>query len=66
MVDSIAGKPEHHDYQLYLALKDTDHTRTNVRHPRTNGIVERVHKTNLNEFYQVAYCRLAVALLDSR
>jgi len=31
------GKPEHHDYQLYLALNDIDHTRTKTRHPQTNG-----------------------------
>jgi len=49
------GKPEHHDYQLYLALNDIDHTRTKARHPQTNGIVERFHKTILNEFYQVAF-----------
>lgn len=49
------GKPEHHDYQLYLALNDIDHTRTKARHPQTNGIVERFHKTILNEFYQVTF-----------
>ena len=49
------GKPEQHDYQLYLALNDIDHTRTKARHPQTNGIVERFHKTILNEFYQVTF-----------
>ncbi len=49
------GKPEQHDYQLYLALNDIEHTRTKVRHPQTNGIVERFHKTILNEFYKVAF-----------
>ena len=43
------------DYQLYLALNDIDHTRTKARHPQTNGIVERFHKTILNEFYQVTF-----------
>ena len=42
------GKPEHHDYQLYLALSETEYTRTKARHPQTNGIVERFHKTILN------------------
>jgi hypothetical protein len=32
------GKPETHDYQLYLALNDIEHTKTKVRHPQTNGI----------------------------
>lgn len=36
------GKPEHHDYQLYLALNDIDHTRTKARHPQTNGIVDTI------------------------
>lgn len=49
------GKPERHDYQLYLALNDIEHTRTKARHPQTNGIVERFHKTILNEFYQVTF-----------
>lgn len=49
------GKPEKHDYQLYLALNDIEHTRTKARHPQTNGIVERFHKTILNEFYQVTF-----------
>ena len=45
------GKPESHDYQLYLALNDIEHTKTKVRHPQTNGICERFHKTILQEFY---------------
>lgn len=49
------GRPEAHDYQLYLALNDIEHTKTKVRHPQTNGICERFHKTILNEFYQVAF-----------
>ena len=36
------GKPEHHDYQLYLALNDIEHTRTKARSPQTNGIVVRL------------------------
>ncbi|MFY4713088.1 IS481 family transposase [Burkholderia glumae] len=49
------GKPESHDYQLYLALNDIEHTKTKARHPQTNGICERFHKTILQEFYQVAF-----------
>ena len=49
------GRPETHDYQLYLALNDIEHTKTKVRHPQTNGICERFHKTILNEFYQVTF-----------
>ncbi len=51
------GKPDTHDYQLYLAVNDIEHTKTQVRHPQTNGICERFHKTILQEFYQVAFRR---------
>ena len=49
------GKAEQHDYQLYLALNDIEHTKTKVRSPQTNGICERFHKTILQEFYQVTF-----------
>ncbi|MEM6901461.1 MAG: IS481 family transposase [Pseudomonadota bacterium] len=51
------GKAESHDYQLFLALGEIEHTRTKARHPQTNGICERFHKTVLQEFYQVAFRR---------
>jgi transposase InsO family protein len=38
-------------------LNDIEHTKTKVRHPQTNGIYERFHKTILQEFYQVAFRR---------
>lgn len=47
------GKAEQHDFQLYLALNDIEHTKTKANSPQTNGICERFHKTILNEFYQV-------------
>lgn len=49
------GRLEHHDYQLYLGMCDIDHTKTKVRHPQTNGICERFHRTILNEFYRVTF-----------
>jgi transposase InsO family protein len=48
------GCADQHDYPLYLALNDIEHTKTKVRSPQTNGICERFHKTILQEFYQVA------------
>lgn len=48
------GRAETHDYQLYLAINDIEHTKTKVKSPQTNGICERFHKTILQEFYQVA------------
>jgi transposase InsO family protein len=49
------GKVEHHEYQLYLAVEDIDHSRTKVRHPQTNGICERFHRTIKDEFYSIAF-----------
>ena len=49
------GNKETHDYELFLAINDIDHTKTKARHPQTNGICERFHKTILNEFYQIAF-----------
>ena len=49
------GNKETHDYELFLALNDIEHTKTKARHPQTNGICERFHKTILNEFYQIAF-----------
>jgi transposase InsO family protein len=46
---------DRHEYELYLAVEDIDHTRTQVKSPQTNGICERFHKTVLNEFYRVAF-----------
>jgi transposase InsO family protein len=44
-----------HDYQLYLAIEDIDHTKTKARSPQTNGICERFHRTIQNEFYAIAF-----------
>ena len=49
------GNHASHEYELYLALEDIDHTRTKARSPQTKGIVGRLHRTMLNEFYRVAF-----------
>ncbi len=49
------GNHESHEYQLYLALEDIDHSKTKAKHPQTNGICERFHQTVQNEFYHVAF-----------
>jgi transposase InsO family protein len=49
------GSPDTHEYELYLAVENIDHTRTKVKSPQTNGIVERFHKTMLNEFYRITF-----------
>lgn len=49
------GKPEHHEYELYLNLEGIEHSKTQVRHPQSNGICERLHRTMQEEFYAVAF-----------
>jgi hypothetical protein len=49
------GRPDNHDFQLYLALEDIDHSKTKARSPQTNGICERFHRTIQNEFYAIAF-----------
>jgi transposase InsO family protein len=49
------GKPEHHEYELYLNLEGIEHSKTQVRHPQSNGICERLHRTIQEEFYAVAF-----------
>jgi transposase InsO family protein len=51
----FCGAHDRHEYELYLAVEDIDHTRTKTRSPQTNGICERFHKTLLDEFYRVAF-----------
>jgi len=49
------GRVESHDYQLFLAINDIEYMKTKARSPQTNGIVERFHKTILQEFYQITF-----------
>jgi transposase InsO family protein len=58
------GKIEHHEYQLYLAVEDIDHTKTKAKSPQTNGICERFHKTILNEFYRIAFRKKIYSSLE--
>ena len=58
------GRPESHDYQLYLAVNDIEHAKTKAKSPQTNGICERFHRTILQEFYQVAFRRRVFETID--
>jgi transposase InsO family protein len=49
------GNPERHEYELYLAIENIDHSRTKTKSPQTNGICQRFHKTMLDEFYRIAF-----------
>jgi transposase InsO family protein len=58
------GNRERHEYQLYLAIEDIDHSKTKARSPQTNGICERFHKTIQDEFYAVAFRKKIYHTLD--
>lgn len=58
------GRLETHDYELFLGVNDIEHTKTKVKHPQTNGICERFHKTILQEFYQVTFRKKLYRTLD--
>jgi len=60
----FCGQREHHEYQLYLAVENIDHTRTKARHPQTNGICERFHKTIQEEFYSTAFRKTLYSNLE--
>jgi transposase InsO family protein len=58
------GAREHHEYELYLALEDIDHSKTKAKSPQTNGICERFHRTMQEEFYAIAFRRKIYNSLD--
>ena len=58
------GRVDQHDYQLYLAINDIDHTKTKAMSPQTNGICERFHKTILQEFYQITFRKKLYSTLE--
>jgi transposase InsO family protein len=49
------GNRESHEYELYLAVENIDHSRTKAKSPQTNGICERFHRTVQEEFYSTAF-----------
>jgi transposase InsO family protein len=49
----FCGRPDQHPYELFLQLEDIDHRTTRVKRPQSNGIVERFHRTLLDEHFRV-------------
>ena len=49
------GRMENHEYELYLQIEGIEHSKTKVRHPQSNGICERLHRTIQEEFYAVTF-----------
>lgn len=48
------GKVEVHPYELLLAMEGIEHRTTRIRSPQTNGFVERMNRTLLDECFRVA------------
>ena len=58
------GKPENHEYEFYLQIEGIEHSKTQVRHPQSNGICERLHRTMQDEFYAVVFRKKIFDSLD--
>jgi transposase InsO family protein len=50
----FCGRPDHHPYELFLQLEEIEHRTTRVARPQSNGFVERLHKTLLDEHFRIA------------
>jgi transposase InsO family protein len=48
------GRPAQHPFELFLQLEGIEHCTTRVRRPQSNGFVERLHRTLLDEHFRVA------------
>jgi transposase InsO family protein len=49
----FCGRPDQHPYELYLQLEEIEHRTTRVKRPQSNGIIERFHRTLLDEHFRV-------------
>lgn len=49
----FCGRPDQHPYELFLQLEEIEHRTTRVKRPQSNGIVERFHRTLLDEHFRV-------------
>jgi len=47
------GLPDQHPYELLLSMEEIEHRKTKIRSPRTNGFVERMNRTLLDECFRV-------------
>jgi len=50
----FCGRPDNHPYELFLQLEGIEHRTTKVRRPQSNGFIERLHKTLLDEHFRIA------------
>ena len=50
---TFCGRPDRHPYELFLQLEEIEHRTTRVKRPQLSGIVERLHRTLLDEHFRV-------------
>lgn len=60
----FCGRDDRHPYELFLQLEGIAHKRTRVSRPQSNGIVERLHRTLLDEHFRVEGRRTWFETLD--
>lgn len=49
----FCGRKDRHPYELFLQLEQIEHRTTKVRRPQSNGFVERLHRTLLDEHFRI-------------
>ena len=49
----FCGRQDRHPYELFLQLEGIEHRTTRVRRPQSNGFVERLHRTLLDEHFRL-------------
>ena len=49
----FCGRPDRHPYELFLQLEGIEHRTTKIRRPQSNGFVERLHRTLLDEHFRI-------------
>lgn len=49
----FCGRKDQHPYELFLQLEEIEHRTTKVRRPQSNGFVERLHRTLLDEHFRI-------------
>lgn len=50
----FCGRADSYPYELFLQLEGIDHRTTKVRRPQSNGFIERLHRTLLDEHFRIA------------
>jgi len=49
----FCGRQDNHPYELFLQMEGIEHRTTRVRRPQSNGFVERLHRTLLDEHFRI-------------